>query len=230
MISKWQWLVLQLTRTLWVRAALFALLGVGAALVAAALQGSLPFKIDLGLGRNAVGDILNILASSMLAVTTFSLSVMVMAYGTATSNVTPRATRLLMQDTTTQNVLGTFLGTFLFSLVGITALSTGTYDDSGRAILFLVTLVVILLVVMTILRWIEHLSYFGRVGDTTGRVETVTLNALKERICHPGLGGVTIKSGESLPEDSAWPVYARSTGLVQHLDMVELSRLAEKND
>ncbi len=230
MISKWQWLVLQLTRTLWVRAALFALLGVGAALVAAALQGSLPFKIDLGLGRNAVGDILNILASSMLAVTTFSLSVMVMAYGTATTNVTPRATRLLMQDTTTQNVLGTFLGTFLFSLVGITALSTGTYNESGRAILFLVTLVVILLVVMTILRWIEHLSYFGRVGDTTGRVETVTLSALKERICHPGLGGITIKSGESLPTDSAWPVYARSTGLVQHLDMVELSRLAEKND
>ncbi|WP_373184558.1 DUF2254 domain-containing protein [Halopseudomonas sp.] len=230
MISKWQWLVLQLTRTLWVRAALFALLGVGAALGAAALQGRLPFQIDLGLGENAVGNILNILASSMLAVTTFSLSVMVMAYAAATNNATPRATRLLMQDTTTQNVLGTFIGTFLFSLVGITALSTGAYDDSGRAILFLVTLVVLLLIVMTILRWIEHLSHFGRVGDTTGRVETVTLDALKERICNPGLGGVTIKGDQSSLADSAWPVHARSTGVIQHLDMAELSRLAEKND
>ena len=230
MISKWQWLVLQWTRTLWVRATLFALLGVGAALAAAALEGALPAWVDLSLGQNAVGDILNILASSMLAVTTFSLSIMVMAYGAATNTATPRATRLLMQDTTTQNVLGTFIGTFLFSLVGITALSTGTYDDSGRAILFLVTLVVILLIVITILRWIEHLSHFGRVGDTTGRVETVTLAALKERICNPGLGGVTNKGAQDAPPDSAWPVYAQSTGLIQHLDMVELSRLAEAHD
>ncbi|MGH1450799.1 MAG: DUF2254 domain-containing protein [Pseudomonadaceae bacterium] len=230
MFSKWQWLVTRLTHTLWVRAALFALLGIAAALLAAALQGSLPIELELELGENAVGTILEILASSMLAVTTFSLSVMVMAYSAATNNVTPRATRLLMQDTTTQNVLGTFIGTFLFSLVGITALSTQTYDERGRAILFLVTLLVILLVVVTILRWIQHLSHFGRVGDTTGRVELVTLSALKDRVCHPGLGGIAVPVAEFSPPASARPVHARSTGLVQHLDMAELSELAEAHD
>lgn len=230
MFSKWQWLVTRLTHTLWVRAALFTLLGVAAALFAAALQGNLPIDLELDLGENAVGTILEILASSMLAVTTFSLSVMVMAYGAATNNVTPRATRLLMQDTTTQNVLGTFLGTFLFSLVGITALSTGTYDERGRGILFLVTLLVILLVVVTILRWIQHLSHFGRVGDTTGRVEAVTLTALKDRVCNPGLGGIALPASEFSPPATARPVYARSTGLVQHLDMVELSELAQQHD
>lgn len=229
MFSKWQWLITRITHTLWVRAALFALLGIAAALIAAALQGRLPIQLDLKLGENAVGTILEILASSMLAVTTFSLSVMVMAYGAATTNVTPRATRLLMQDTTTQNVLGTFIGTFLFSLVGITALSTETYDERGRAILFLVTLVVILLVVVTILRWIQHLSYFGRVGDTTGRVEAVTLEALKDRVCHPGLGGIAMKASDFSPPAAARPIHTLSTGLVQHLDMVELSELAEEN-
>lgn len=230
MFSKWQWLVTGLTHTLWIRAALFALLGVAAALIASALQGTLPIELQLELGENAVGTILEILASSMLAVTTFSLSVMVMAYGAATNNVTPRATRLLMQDTTTQNVLGTFIGTFLFSLVGITALSTGAYDERGRGILFLVTLLVILLVVVTILRWIEHLSHFGRVGDTTGRVEAVTLTALKDRVCNPALGGIALPVAEFSPPLTAWPVHAGVTGLVQHLDMVELSELAEKND
>lgn len=38
----------------------------------------------------------------MLAVTTFSLSTMVTAYGAASSGVTPRATTLVMEDTTTQ--------------------------------------------------------------------------------------------------------------------------------
>lgn len=230
MFSKWQWLVSQITRTLWVRAALFALLGVGAALLAIVAQGALPDALMFELGQDAVGNILDILASSMLAVTTFSLSVMVMAYTAATNNVTPRATRLLMKDTTTQNVLGTFIGAFLFSLVGITALSTEAYDKGGRAILFLVTLVVILLVVVTILRWIEHLSHFGRVGNTTGRVESATLTAMEDRIRNPGLGGVATRADNCLPPSSARPVHAHTTGVIQHLDMVELSRLAEEND
>ena len=61
----------------------------------------------------------------MLAVTTFSLNVMTSAYGSAANNVTPRATRLLREDPVTQNVLSTFIGSFLFSIVGIVVLKTG---------------------------------------------------------------------------------------------------------
>ena len=167
MISKWQWLLAQLTRTLWIRATLYVVLALAAALLAVLIERLLPGPLPVDIGADAVDRILDILASSMLAVTTFSLSVMVAAYSTATSNVTPRATRLLMQDTTTQNVLGTFIGAFLFSLVGLVALSTGAYGESGRVVLFAITLLVIALIVVTILRWIDHLSRFGRVGDTT---------------------------------------------------------------
>ena len=107
----------------------------------------------------------------MLAVTTFSLSTMVSAYSAATSNVTPRATKLLMEDSTTQNVLATFVGSFLFSLVGIIALSTGAYGDGGRVVLFASRSCVIGLIVVTLLRWIDHLSRLGRVtrDDGAGR-------------------------------------------------------------
>src|SRR5690606_41571550 len=70
-------------------------------------------------------SLLNIIASSMLAVTTFSLGVMTAAFSAATTNVTPRATRLLMEDDLTNNVLSTFIGAFLFSIVGIIVLKTG---------------------------------------------------------------------------------------------------------
>ncbi|MCY2449393.1 DUF2254 domain-containing protein, partial [Klebsiella pneumoniae] len=93
----------------------------------------------------------------------FSLSIMVTAYGSATTNVTPRATRLVVEDVTTQNVLATFIGSFLFSLVGIIALSMGAYGERGRVILFIVTLVVIALILITLLRWIQHLTSLGRV-------------------------------------------------------------------
>lgn len=73
----------------------------------------IPESVSVKVGAEAVDNILNILASSMLAVTTFSLSIMVTAYGSATTNVTPRATRLVVEDVTTQNVLATFIGSFL---------------------------------------------------------------------------------------------------------------------
>jgi len=180
-ISKWRWLLLQFSRRMWLRVAAFSLFATAAALMGIVLQPILPPGVSARLGADAVGNILDILASSMLAVTTFSLSVMVSAYSAATSSVTPRATRLLMDDTTTQNVLAVFIGSFLYSLVGLAALSTGAYGSDGQVILFAVTIAVILLIVITILRWIEHLARLGRVGETTARVEAATAKALSDR-------------------------------------------------
>ncbi|UJJ29983.1 DUF2254 domain-containing protein [Halopseudomonas maritima] len=225
MISKWQWLLAQLTRTLWIRATLYVVLALAAVLLAVPLEYWLP-PLPVDVGADAVDRILDILASSMLAVTTFSLSVMVAAYSAATANVTPRATRLLMQDTTTQNVLGTFIGSFLFSLVGLIALSTGVYGESGRVMLFAVTLLVIALIVVTILRWIEHLSRFGRVGDTTERVEQVTARALSERIANPCLGAHCWDGEVPL---GCHPLYPTDSFYLQHLDVLTLSELAEEH-
>ena len=41
-----------------------------------------------------------------------------------------------MEDRTAQNVLSTFIGSFLFSIVGIVVLKAGAYGDRGRVVLF----------------------------------------------------------------------------------------------
>lgn len=230
MISKWRWMLLQLSRRLWVRAGFFAVLGVATALLAIVAERFIPWELPGNIGADAVDSILNILASSMLAVTTFSLTVMVAAYSAATSNVTPRATKLVMQDTTTQNVLATFLGTFLFSLVGIIALSTGVYGDRGRVVLFVVVLGVIVVIVVALLRWIDHLSRLGRVGETTDRVERATAAALAGRIATPCLGGQPWLAIPLAPPDGARAVGAAIVGYVQHVDIGALSALAEERD
>lgn len=227
MTSKWQWFLRQFSRRLWVRISVFAALAIATALLAIVLEPYVPEPLLGKVGTEAVDHILDILASSMLAVTTFSLSVMVAAYGAATSNVTPRATQLLMADTTTQNVLGTFIGSFLFSLVGIIALSTGLYGEGGRVVLFAVTLVVITLIVLMLLRWIDHLSRLGRVGATTNRVEQVTLAAIRERVEHPYLGGQPLKDRARDQPRSARPVYAKRIGYVQHVDIGVLEGCAK---
>ncbi|QIB35249.1 DUF2254 domain-containing protein [Ancylobacter pratisalsi] len=228
-MSRWQWIFRQLARRLWLRATLIGALGVGAAVLATLAERFFPEPLAFDMGADAVDSILSIIASSMLAVTTFSISVMTSAFGAATSNVTPRATKLLMQDRTTQNVLSTFIGSFIFSIVGIIVLKAGAYGPQGRVVLFIVTIAVIMLVVGTLMGWIDHLTRLGRVGETTERVEAVTLSAINSRLTHPCLGGVPLRSKIALPETSP-AVRAEATGYVEHIDVAEIADCAEMLD
>jgi len=227
MISKWNWIYRLLTRRLWFRTTIISMLAVLSALLAVFLGPYIPYEISASIGAEAVDNILTIIASSMLAVTTFSLSTMVAAYSAATSNVTPRATKLLLQDSTSQNVLATFVGSFLFSLVAIITLSMGAYGERGRVILFVVTVFVVLLIVVTLLRWIDYLTRLGRVGETTEVVEKATAEALRNRRRQPYLGGMHLSEEDSIPTE-AMAVATPFIGYVQHVDMARLQEIAEE--
>ncbi|KAA5971561.1 DUF2254 domain-containing protein [Pantoea sp. M_9] len=226
-MSKTQWVLRQLTKQLWFRSSLFAVLAVITALVAIAVKPFIPASVSGLIGSEAVDEILAILASSMLAVTTFSLNIMVTAYNSASSSVTPRATSLLMEDRTTQNVLATFIGSFLFSLVGIIALGMGAYGTQGRVVLFFVTLLVIAMIVITLLRWIQHLANFGSLGETSQRVEQATRAALTERLQNPCMGG-SAWQGKLPAAAESHPLLPETIGYLQHIDLQRLSDWAEQ--
>jgi uncharacterized membrane protein len=86
---------------------------------------------------------------------------------------------------------------------------------------------VIILIVVTLLRWIDHLSRLGRVSETTDRVEEVAASALRDRMKRPYLGGHPLSSSVEIP-GSATPIFTRTIGYVQHVDMGALSELAGK--
>ena len=224
MLSRWQWLLLQFSRRLWVRVTLFSVAAVLTALVGAVLEPLIPSDMPGQVGVDALDNILGILASSMLAVTTFSLTTMVTAYTAATSNATPRSSRLLMDDPTTQNTLGTFIGSFVFSLVSIVALTTGAYGENGRLVLFVVTIGVIILIVGTMLRWIDYLSHVGRVGNLTDRVETEAARALADRIKRPFLGGRPLHDPARALPSGARAVRSARIGYVQHVDIEAMEK------
>lgn len=226
-MSRWRWLLTLFARKLWLRVSVMALIGISTSAAGILLAPYVPEAWTITIGAQAIDGILNVLASSMLAVTVFSLSTMVAAYGAATNNVTPRATKLLMEDHTSQNVLGTFIGSFLFSLVGIIALSTGLYGSQGRVILFIVTIGVVAVIAITILRWIDYLARFGRLGETIERVEKATWKAMEMRIASPTLGGRP--SSGNVPAE-AWPVFASDIGYVQHIDVEALEDCAKSVD
>lgn len=216
---------LRLGRQVWVRAALFTVIAVVVALAANYLGPLLPFEFGIDLAQNSVGSLLQIIATAMLTVSTFSVTAMVTAFSSATTTATPRSTPLLIADPTSQNAVSTFIGAFTFSLVGIVALSTGYYEPRGRTILFVATLVVIAIVVFTLLRWISHLSTFGRMADVIDRVEKAAATSLELHAESPTLGA---RPAVVVPPD-ATPVHADAVGYVTHIDVAGLDRLAHRH-
>ena len=225
-MTQWQWLVRKILRLIWFRAALISLLSIALALVSAWLAPVMPYDLSLKVGAQAADNILTILASSMLAVTTFSMAAMVSAFNGASSNISPRAVQLLIEDETAQNALSTFLGGFLFGTVGIIALSTGFYGAEGRAILLFGTIAMILVIVITLLGWIQKLTSFGRMSDATDRVERAVIAAI-ERYPGPILVGGPARQEARVDSNL---VCADRTGYVTHYDCAEIDELCEAWD
>jgi uncharacterized membrane protein len=198
----------------------------GVGIARALLDEYVPQAWTFDLGASAVDNLLSIIASSMLAVTTFSLSTVVAAYASATSTATPRATSLLLDDTVTQNMLATFIGAFIYAIVAIVLLKAGAYGPSGRFVLFVVTIVVIGLIVMMLVRWIDFLMRFGRLGNVLDRIEdkaVETMTALRKRPC---LDGQLYEGDPDRKPPGTTAIEANSAGYVQFIDMEALAGIA----
>jgi uncharacterized membrane protein len=211
------------------RATAFSMLAAVGALLSILVGPFIPLGLSATIGADAVDDVLSIIASSMLSVTTFSLAIAVSAFNSAASNATPRSTALLVEDPTTQNVLSTFVGAFLFSLVGIVVLHIGAYGEEGRVVMFILTVLVIIVVVTTLLRWIGHLTQIGRMGNTLDLVERAAKSAIEARLQNEHLGCRPLPDGYKLPRDNH-PVFSSAIGYIQHIDVFELNKLAESYD
>lgn len=79
MLSRFNWYFIQIVRRLWFRASLFAMFGVVSALAAPLIAPFVPGGWSEVIDRQALNNILEIIASSMLIVAPFSLSTMVAA-------------------------------------------------------------------------------------------------------------------------------------------------------
>lgn len=221
--SRFMFELRKVLRKLWVRTSVFAIAGIAVVGITPLISPFLPEWLAKIEAANAIESILNIIATSMLAVTTFSVSIMLTAYKAASGAGTPRAVTLLKEDVTSQMVLATFLGAFLFSLFALIGVRSGVFDAAGRVVLFFATMWVTLMVVLALVRWITHLTNFGRLEDTIERVEVAARDSMRSRVEQPYLGGVPVSQ-----EEAGWtPVYPEESGYLCHVDMPALQKMAK---
>lgn len=208
---------------LWIKPLMSCMLSIGAVLLAGFAD-----DVDVGIklpqvSAESLEVLLTIMSSSMLVIATFSVGAMLSAYASASGTATPRAFPLVVADDVSQIALSTFIGAFIFSIVGLVAQLNGYYKSSGKLVLFIITLFVFAIVVLAFVRWVDRIARLGRLGHTVAKVETAADGALQEWAHLPRMGATRVDKDEA-----GYEIFANNVGYVQNINFAKLQRLAEQ--
>ncbi|UNU73523.1 DUF2254 domain-containing protein [Moraxella nasovis] len=170
-------------------------------------------------------NLLNIIASSMLAVTTFSLSIMVSALASTASGTSPRARLLLVADRDTRIAITSFISAFIYAIIAKIALGMQYYGIAGRFVLFISTICVLIYLIITLIRWVQTLSQLGSFGDTINKIETIASRSLASHRNSPNLGLLT-----AIPDGAIhfFNVTATKSGYISYISLEDLHKITEE--
>lgn len=185
----------------------------------------IPDEMVVDIERKSLINLLGIMASTMLTVATFSVTAMVSAYFAVSTTATPRATRIVMEDKSTQNSLTSFLAAFIYSIIALVAISVAPYYEiGGRFLLFVGYSVMIIWVLVSFVRWVDRVSKLGRTGDTLNRVEEACSEAFSSTEAMGTLGA------HRTTDDSHNGTFITPDiiGYVQNINLERLNEIAEE--
>lgn len=224
MNDKLRFFLNRLGERLWVKPLVICLLSVAVALLIKSADIFEVFGFLPEVSSDSAEKLLTVMSSSMLVIAVFAVGSMIAAYESAARSATPRTFTVIVSDDRSQNALSTFVGAFIFSIVGLVAVTNGYYDKGGLFSLLVVTLIVFALVILNFLKWVDAVARLGRLGNTISKVEQAVEKTLRERSKNLTMGGRT-----AFGSTEGVAVRVNTIGYVQHIDVEELQAIAKKN-
>ena len=179
--------------------------------------------------------VLSAVAGSTIGITATAFSITIVALQLASSNFGPRILRNFMQDVGNKVVLGTFISTFVYSLLVLRAIY-GSAEDRNQFVPHLsVTVGIVLAVICTavLIYFIHHASTIIQVSYVIFQISQELDDAI-ERLFPQKIGYSEPEHKYSvalIPEDfdrEAFPIKASSKGYVQAIDTDKLMDIACK--
>jgi uncharacterized membrane protein len=216
-------LIRRVTGSLWFLPALYAAGAIALVFAAPLAEFIVPDAVADAIEEEAISTILNVLSSSLLAVTIFSLTTMATSLKAVSDAATPRARPILIRGGSAQNAIATFLGAFIFSMIGLVTLNSGFLGAGGEALLFAFTMIATLMVVIVLIQWIRQLSTLGDVEDAISKVESATQEAFGALACQP----VSADPG-ALGNGTPHVLRASRPGYLQMIDLRALEQAADR--
>lgn len=210
------------SNTLWVMPAVGALTAILIAFAAKGISILLPTEFLPNIKADTLGSLLDSISNSMLAVSTFSLSIMVAAFAAASNNATPRATSLVMADDYTRLAIASFISAFIFASIAKIALGLDYYNRNGQFILFVSTIGILGFVITVLIRWVHTLSRLGRLDNTIEKVRYATMQSYATYLSAPNFGA----NGTPPNNIHYKTLIAQCSGYLSHIDLQGLEKIA----
>lgn len=173
-------------------------------------------------GAEGARAVLSAIASSMITVATLVFSLTIVALTLASAQFGPRLIRNFMRDVTDQVVLGSFIATFLYSLLVLRSV------DDQFVPTFSVGLAVVMVVacVLLLVFFIHHVATTIQVESVIANVSRELLETLMRLLPEEKVQ----EEDPELPETEPDTFGAPETGYVQALDSQTLAQFARQQD
>lgn len=225
----------KLTASLWFVPSLMALSSLALAALVQTLDAHFdpdPDVVPLLFRGSAegAGSALGAVAGSMIGVTGVVFSITVVALSLASSQLGPRLLRNFMRDRSNQFVLGTFIGTFIFCLVGLQAVNRDLGAAGVPRITVTVGFALALMSLGVLIYFIHHITLSMQADTVIANVAEELVDAIEE-IYPSHLGEPTDEDVEpERPEGDPRAVPAPGAGYLQAIDLDRLMEVARKAD
>ncbi len=226
--------------SLWFLPSLLALLGIVAAFGLIELDRRLePASSGVAAllfqgGPEGARAVLSAIASSMMTVTGVTFSITVVSLTLAAQQYTPRVLRQFAADRGNQVVLGTFIATFIYSLLVLRVVRA---DDAGRFVPHLAVTGGVLLAVASLallIYFIHHVAAMIQPSNIIRRIAQTTLELIDNLFPEPLGEGAPLEEvpDEKIPDGlgRGVPIPMGQTGYLQAVDEDALMKLAREED
>jgi uncharacterized membrane protein len=186
-------------------------------------------------GPDGARALLSAVAGSMISVAATAFSITIVALQLAAANFGPRLLRNFMQDTSNQFVLGTFLGTFVYSIFVLRTIRGEDYNIFVPQISVTVGMVLAIISIAVLIYFIHHASTIIQASHVISEVST-DLDSTIERLFPQKIGYAPSDNQRQIGEISpsfeleALPIQASGSGYIQAIDDEELLKIACKHN
>ncbi len=213
------------------------LMAIGSVLLSAAT-----LALDGALGSNVLGSIytggpegargvLAVIATSMITVAGVTFSIALASMALASAQFGPRLLRNFMRDQGNQIVLGTFLATFLFSLLVLLSVRSGDEGEAFVPTISIGTAVLLTLASTSVLIYFIHhaatlIQVAHIVASVTSDLERDIDHSFTDKPTETGTDGPPPR----LPSGAGAVIAARGTGYVEVVDTAALVGLMDRHD
>jgi uncharacterized membrane protein len=203
------------------------------ALDRAAYNGSwhLPSFVISG-SADAARQILTAIAAAVITVVTLVFSITIVTLTLASTQFGPRMLRNFIRDRITQLTLGSFVATFVYSILALVAIGPGAHGEFVPHVSITVTMVLVVADVAVLVVFIDHIAKSIQLPQVIASIAGDLAHAIEADVAESAAG--VVKAGPSLSEmlvrldEDSGVVRAPGSGYLQYVSMSTLIDISSR--